>query len=434
MNIIKNVFKVAGMCVMPDGLVIMATVAIDLVSGLIKEVRAGMDAADLCVPDCLIFAGFVETHVHFRESTDGKANHKETNATGSKAAVNGGLTHACAMGNDVDPPKDEKSYAAKHELTRDALIPITNYATIVPGGRPFTFRGLPVPFKIFMGPSIGITNFESDGDSIDTLQHFGGEDVSSHCESPHVLRLYKHESSHERRRPEIAETICVKLAIRCTRDFRIRTWKVCHVSVEESLRLITAARRLGIPVICEGTHHHVWFNTLMFQFLDDAGRKMLQVNPPIRGPRDQEAILRGLENGDIDILAGDHAPHLWESEKMGPNGMSGLTQADTYGAFVTWLMRERGFTAKRIAEICAINPGRFVNRFLNHQEFGHGYGYINEGYVGSLTILDLNRPATVTKAKLDTKCNWSPFEGITFPGSVRHTVVRGKVYDSIMHD
>src|SRR3989344_5905148 len=386
MNIIKNVFKVAGMCVMPDGLVIMATVAIDLVSGLIKEVRAGMDAADLCVPDCLIFAGFVETHVHFRESTDGKANHKETNAT------------------------------------------------IVPGGRPFTFRGLPVPFKIFMGPSIGITNFESDGDSIDTLQHFGGEDVSSHCESPHVLRLYKHESSHERRRPEIAETICVKLAIRCTRDFRIRTWKVCHVSVEESLRLITAARRLGIPVICEGTHHHVWFNTLMFQFLDDAGRKMLQVNPPIRGPRDQEAILRGLENGDIDILAGDHAPHLWESEKMGPNGMSGLTQADTYGAFVTWLMRERGFTAKRIAEICAINPGRFVNRFLNHQEFGHGYGYIKEGYVGSLTILDLNRPATVTKAKLDTKCNWSPFEGITFPGSVRHTVVRGKVYDSIMHD
>lgn len=428
MNILKNLLTVTGKCVLPNGLITLATVVIDTITGLILEVKEAATQCDIAVPDCLVIPGVVETHVHLRESVDGEGNRKETFQTGGEALLNGGVVHACEMGNNKMIPSDRDSYEAKDVLTQSSPIPITLYATVVKKSRPFRYRSRRVPFKVFMGPSIGDSNFETNEECEDTVKDFTGENMSSHCEDPHILRANKDKQTHEERRPMEAEITSIAFAIYCAQRYGIKQWKVCHVSTKDGKRLIVAARRAGVPIICEGTHHHAWFNTLM---LTDANRKMLQMNPPIRSPRDQEAILEGLQNGDIDILAGDHAPHEWERDKMSPNGMSGVTQADTYGAFLTWLIKHRGFTPQRIALICSTNPGLFVNPFLP-AEFGKGYGKIEQGFMGSLTILDLNNPVTVTKSKLRTKCKWSPFEGITFPGSVRYTIVRGKVYEPIM--
>ena len=408
---------------MPNGSIVRATVTIDTLTGLINEVRAGITKGDLNVKGCLICPGFLEGHVHLRESVDGEGMQKETFKTGGEALINGGIVHACEMGNNKIIPCDEPSYGDKVALTATSPIPITLYATVVKGSRPFTHKGEKVPFKVFMGPSIGDSNFENNCECADTIRHFTGEDMSSHCEDPDILRAFRDRHTHEKRRPPEAEITSIAFAIDCARDYQIKRWKVCHVSTKEGLRLIVAARRLGIPMLCEGTHHHAWFNSLM---LSDCNHKILQMNPPVRSADDQEAILSGLQNGDIDILAGDHAPHLLK-EKMSPKGMSGVTEADTYGAFVTWLIRNRGFTPQRITEICSTNPGLFVNPFLT-QEFGKGYGKIESGYVGSLTILDLHSPVTVTPNKLKTKCGWSPFGGVTFPGSVRYTIVRGGVH------
>ena len=89
-------------------------------------------------------------------------------------------------------------------------------------------------------------------------------------------------------------------------------------------------------------------------------------------------------------------------------------------------MAEHGFTAQDIARVCAYNPGRFVREFLP-TGFGEGYGVIAPGYVGSLTILDTKKPWLVRREEVKTKCGWSPFEGHTFPGSVRATVLQGEV-------
>jgi dihydroorotase len=126
----------------------------------------------------------------------------------------------------------------------------------------------------------------------------------------------------------------------------------------------------------------------------------------------------------VDYLATDHAPHTPE-DKMG--GKSGVPHLDTYGAFATWLMAEHGFSARDIARVCAYNPGCFVKEFLP-QGFGNGFGVIEPGYFGSLSILNPDAPTAVRREDMKTKCGWSPFEGYTFPGRVTYTILNGNVY------
>ena len=112
-------------------------------------------------------------------------------------------------------------------------------------------------------------------------------------------------------------------------------------------------------------------------------------------------------------------------------GRSGVPHLDTYGAFATWLMAEHRFSSRDIARVCAFNPGAFVKEFLPTglgRGFGNGYGVIEPGYFGSLTILNPDAPTVVRREELKTKCGWSPFEGYTLPGRVTYTVLGGKVY------
>jgi dihydroorotase len=96
-------------------------------------------------------------------------------------------------------------------------------------------------------------------------------------------------------------------------------------------------------------------------------------------------------------------------------------------------MAEQGFSARDIARVCAYNPGLFVNEFLP-REFGKGYGVVEPGYVGSLTILKPDAPFVIRRDQMKTKCAWSPFEGYTMPGRVTYTVLKGKVYSASQED
>jgi dihydroorotase len=178
----------------------------------------------------------------------------------------------------------------------------------------------------------------------------------------------------------------------------------------------------------EVTPQHVFFDTAQ---ITPANRPWLQMNPPIRSPAARAAMLEALRDGTADYLATDHAPHSIE-EKTPPvsppshggawgGGHSGMPQLDTYGPFVAWLLVEQGFKPERIAELCCANPGRFVAPYQQEK-----FGRLLPGYVGSLTVLDLKQPVTIRREDLKTKCGWSPFEGMTFPGSVAAVWVRGK--------
>ena len=130
-------------------------------------------------------------------------------------------------------------------------------------------------------------------------------------------------------------------------------------------------------------------------------------------------MLEALRDGTLDYLATDHAPHTLEEKAT---GVSGQPHLDTYGAFVTWMMAEAGFTPERIAAVCCENPGEFVNPYSAPRRFGH----IAPGYTAALTVLNLARPQRVDRDSLATKCGWSPFEGVTFPGSVEAVFSDGR--------
>jgi dihydroorotase len=375
--------------------------------------------ADLAKPDhvfgddCLIFAGMGDIHIHAREDVSGRDMHKETFATAAAAALHGGVVHVADMPNNPIAPVDDASYKAKEERIEQACLPITFtlYAGIGPGTRPLRRS---VPYKAYMGPSVGDLFFRSLEDLDQTLIHYHGQAVSFHCEDPILLDQHRGAATHELRRPPECELSATRFALRMIEKYAL-TGKLCHYSVKEGLPLIREAKTRGLPVTAEVTPHHVFFDTSR---ITEANRGWMQMNPPLRSPADRLAMVEALRDGAADYLATDHAPHtLVEKEK----GVSGQPHLDTYGAFVTWLLVEQGFPPARIAAICSANPGAFVNPYTRER-----FGRLEPGHAGSLTVLNLRQPTVVRREDLKTRCGWSPFEGMTFPGRVEAVFVRGQ--------
>jgi dihydroorotase len=384
-------------------------------NGVIAAVGPSLGTPDhVFGEECLVFAGMGDIHIHAREDVTGKECHKETFATAAAAALHGGVVHVADMPNNPAAPIDDGSYDAKLQLLTKTRLPVffTLYAGIGPGTRPLSHQ---VPYKAYMGPSVGDLFFRNLDDLDKTLAHYRGKPVSFHCEDPVLLEQHKSAATHELRRPPECELSATRFALAMIEKHELKG-KLCHYSVGEGLSLIRAAKAKGLPVTAEVTPHHVFFDAAT---IDDRNRPWMQMNPPLRAPSDREAMLEALRDGTADYLATDHAPHTIAEKNR---GVSGQPHLDTYGSFVTWLIVEKGFKPERIAAICSVNPGEFVNAF-NTEKFGR----LLPGYVGSLTVLNLRKPTTIRRENLRTKCGWSPFEGIAFPGSVQNVLVRGAI-------
>ncbi len=390
---------------------------IDRATGLIVRLGPRTGHSDLDTDGCLVFPGFGDIHIHAREDASGTQLYKEDFTTASAAAIHGGVTHVVDMPNNPTAPVDEARYAAKGELAAKSEVHVTLYAGIGPETQPLQRR---VPYKVYMGPSVGDLFFTSQGQLESVMARYQGQNVSFHCEDPEILEASRGEATHEARRPAHAEVTATRFALHLIETYGLKG-KLCHYSTREGLQQIIAAKQRGVRVTCEVTPHHLFFDTSM---LDDTNRMALQMNPPLRTRDDRLALIEALREGHVDYIATDHAPHTLAEKAI---GASGVPLLDTYGAFTTWLMREHAFMPQDIARICACNPGRFVNEYLP-AGFGDGYGHLEPGYVGSLTILDPNTPFNVTRESIRSKCGWSPFEGYTLPGSVRYTVLRGAVH------
>jgi len=383
--------------------------------GTIVEVGDSSGKPDLVFgDDCLVFAGMGDVHIHARDDVSRKECHKETFATAAAAALHGGVVHVADMPNNPVAPVDDALYNEKESLVRRGAFPVhfTLYAGIGPGTKPLTRT---VPYKAYMAPSHGSLHFSTLDEIDETLAFYQGEAVSFHCEDPLILKAKANEATHELRRPPEAEISATKFALNMIEKHGL-TGKLCHYSVGEGLELIADAKSRGVPVTAEVTPHHLYFDTSM---ISPANRTIMAMNPPLRSPPDREAMLNALRDGLIDYLATDHAPHT-PMEKA--KGAPGLPHLDTYGMFVTWLLVDQGFAPERIAEVCSANPGWFVNPYCKEQ-----FGRIQPGYVGSLTVLNLKKPHSVHRSELRTLCGWSPFDGMTFPGSVEAVVIRGQL-------
>ncbi|MBI2579444.1 MAG: amidohydrolase family protein [Candidatus Aenigmarchaeota archaeon] len=390
-------------------------------TGLIEDVGANLGTPDIRFYDRMVFPGFVDLHIHAREDASGKKTHKETFRTASEAAIHGGVVLVGDMPNNDVPPVDDVSYEAKERLTKASLVDVMLYAGIGPDTCPL--RRI-VPYKAYMGavskggpnPYVERLDFHTKKEVGDAAFRYMWEHVSYHCEDSDVLRQSEDRPTHEQRRPPEAEVMATDFALYLIGKYR-QHGKLCHFSIGTGLPKIMAARLRGENVTCEASPHHLYFDTSM---LTDKNRLWLQVNSPLRSPDDREALIEGLRGGDVDYLATDHAPHT-RDEKL--KGISGIPHLDTYGGFTTWLMKKHGYTPQDIARVCSYNPGMFVEPFMPVR-----YGKIEPGYAGSLTVIDMSAPYRVDRENLKTKCGWSPFEGVVFPGSVSCTIVRGNVY------
>lgn len=401
-------------------------------SGLITEV------ADCLLPkeridyyfgdECLLFAGMGDIHIHARQDVSGKNNYKEDFKSACCAAINGGLVHVADMPNNPVPPIDDESYLAKVQLAANSEVPILMYAGIGPNTQPLSFS---VPYKVYMGPSIGELYFKNNSDLEDVLKNYRHQHVSFHCEDPEILEEHKNEADHFLKRPILAELSATDFALTMIEKFEL-VGKLCHYSAGEGLEKIREAKKRGLAVTCEVTPQHLYFSEEKIKGMPKEEQVLFQMNPPIRHSDDAKQLLDALRNNEIDYLATDHAPHSPEEKKQGMSGMPGL---DTYASFVTWLLVDQKISAQTISLISAENPGRFFNQFLMglnikstlFKKWGKGMGFLEPGFSASFTVLNLNRPHTVTRSNIKTKAQWSPFLDITFPGSLEALWIGGSL-------
>jgi len=409
-----SLLTIEGPSLSPGKVLRRRRIEIDRGTGRILRVTEPEGAAEILLDDhFLVLPGLIDLHVHAREDASGRQSYKEDFSSAGAAAIHGGVTAFADMPNNPFPPVDDGSYLEKRHLARRAPVDVLLLAGIGPRTRPLSF---PVPYKVFMGPSIGDLYFETESSLREALGRYRERWVAFHAEAPEILNRFRDQPTHAERRPPEAESKAVRLALELARQSSLLA-HICHLSTEAGLEEIRAARARGMTVTCEVSPHHLFFD------LEDLGRQrrpvFLQCNPPLRPRSDRLALLEALRKGEIDCIASDHAPHSLEENLK---GISGIPHLDTFGPFLTHLAAN-GVPWEILCRAASGAPGRILTEYL-----GEPYGAIEEGAVGSLTVLDLSRPLEVRAAGLRSRAAWSPFEGITFPGSVSHTIVRGKVH------
>ena len=248
-----------------------------------------------------------------------------------------------------------------------------------------------------------------------------GKPISVHCEDQLInekkmddLKNVDNPQIHCDSRPDYSEVKAVKEVIELPGRINI-----CHVSTPETVNIVNTSQ--SSDVTCEVTLHHLFFNN------SEIENSLLKVNPPIRGKVFQAKLLDQYSKGFIDFLVTDHAPHLLSEKKVGiwdaPSGVTGL---DDFGKVVSWLIVEKNVDPVVVLKTACVNPSKFLN--LSDR------GEIKVGLKANLTVLDLKKSCTTTSESLYTKCGWSPYEGVSFPGCVQNTIVDGKImseYDTV---
>lgn len=392
-----------------------ATLHVDSASGQIVDRQPPGANPDWHLPDeVLLLPGFIDIHVHCRDDPGGDERYKEDFATASAAALHGGVVLVGDMPNNPHAPVDEKSYEAKRqEVLARAEIDVALYGGVGPGTRPFGVH----PYKCYYGPSVGDLNFVGKGDPATPLAHYGGHFVAFHAESEEVLEASAGAPTHEQRRPAEAEARAVAEIMGLAKKIGFHP-HIAHLSSAAGLEEVRKGRAAGIPVTTEVTPHHLFFdgdNRSQFEHGD-----WLQMNPPLRGADDRAALRAAFISGEIDVLATDHAPHSLDENIR---GISGVPHLDTFGAFVTLLASE-GIPWEILVERCCTRPAQLFAPFLDGT-----YGSLQPGAVASFAVVAPHSPWQVEAQHVQTRAAWSPFEGVTFPGHVAHTVVRGRIYD-----
>ena len=374
------------------------------------------------VIDCsgrIVVAGLVDLHVHLREPG---FSAKETIATGTMAAAHGGFTTVCAMPNLAPAPDSLENLQTQLDIIkRDAKIKVLPYATIT---RERYGREL-VDFAALKPLVAGFSDDGSGVQSEDVMRQAMTEAaknnaiIAAHCEVDALLRKgYIHDGEYAAQHGH--RGICSESEwAQIKRDIELAgvadcRYHVCHISTKESVALIREAKRRGVKITCETGPHYL---TMCDMDLQEDGR--FKMNPPIRSAADRDALIEGLQDGTIDVVATDHAPHTAEEKSRGLElsamGVVGLETS--FAVIYTHLVRKGVISLEKAIDVMAEAPRRI---------FGLGGGLM-EGEKADVAVFDLAAEWDVEPEKFLSKGHATPFEGWHLWGECCLTMVDGKI-------
>ncbi len=366
-----------------------------------------------------IIPGVIDTQVHFREPG---LEHKEDLATGSRAAVAGGVTAVFEMPNTSPPTITADSLA--HKLSRAHHRMFCDFAFFI-GGTPENAPELPelerlpgcAGVKVFMGSSTG-SLLVRDDEGVGDILRWISRRAAFHAEDEFRLserrgrQVHDDPSSHPDWRDEEAARRSVERLLRLARAAGKRV-HVLHVT--SALEFDLLARNRDIASV-EVTPHHL---TLVAPEAYQRLGTLAQMNPPVRDAAHQAALWRAVSSGLVDVLGSDHAPHSREEKaKPYPHSPSGAPGVQTLVPLMLDHVAAGRLTLERLVDLTSHGPARLFQIARK--------GRIAEGYDADLTVVDLKARRTITDDWIESRCGWTPYDGVSVQGWPVGTLVRGR--------
>ena len=366
-----------------------------------------------------IFPGFADVHVHLREPG---FSYKENIETGTKAAAHGGYTAVCSMPNLKPAPDSAENLRVQLDaIKKSAVIDVHPFGTITKSSLGQVLSDMEAMAPDVAGFSDDGKGVQSDETMLEAMQKAKslGKIISAHCEDNALLHGgYIHDGEYAKEHGH--KGICsesewgpIKRDLELVRKTGC-AYHVCHISTKESVELIRQAKAEGLDVTCETGPHYLVFSDADLQ--EDGRFKM---NPPIRSEADRLALIEGIKDGTIDMIATDHAPHSAEEKSRGlKDSLMGIVGIETaFPVLYTNLVKTNIISLEKLIELLHDNPCK---------RFGIG-GELEEGKSANLTVFDLDSSYKIDSNNFLSMGKCTPFEGAQVFGECLMTIANGQI-------
>ncbi|MBO5215563.1 MAG: dihydroorotase [Clostridia bacterium] len=372
-----------------------------------------IDSLDLTGDNYVVLPGFCDVHVHFREPG---FSYKETIKSGSQSAARGGYTAVCTMPNLSPVPDSVEHIAIQQDIIdRDAVISVYPYGSITVEQKGEQLVDFDKTAGYVIAYSDDGKGIQSEETMLEAMTRAKKNDkmIVAHCEDNSLLfGGYIHDGQYAKAHGH--RGICSKSEYgQIERDLALAKktgvkYHVCHISTKESVALIRRAKSEGVDVTCETAPHYL---TMDDSYLFEDGK--MKMNPPLRGQEDRLALIEGIVDGTIDMIATDHAPHSKEEKSRGLEksafGVVGLETA--FPALYTHLVKTGIISMEKLIDLLVISPRK---RF-------------NIPFDDDFSVWDLSREFVVNPEEFLSKGRATPYDGQTLFGENLLTVKSGKI-------